>query len=138
MIGDRIRELRKQRRYSQAQLAKKLNVTQGAVSQWENEQTVPAADQLVSIASLFGVTVDQLLGRENEPAPATPDEERDAYADIGRRVVALTAAQREKAQTVEAKIISAGVDRMPEADRERALTMMKLMFAEYADYFKED
>lgn len=138
MIGDRIRELRKQRRYSQAQLAKKLNVTQGAVSQWENGQTVPAADQLISIASLFGVTVDQLLGRADEQAPATPDEERDAYADIGRRVVALTAAQREKAQTVEAKIISAGVDRMPEADRERALTMMKLMFAEYADFFKED
>ena len=41
-----------------------------------------------------------------------------------------------EAKTVEAKLISAGVDKMPPEQRERALTMMKLMFLEYADYFE--
>ena len=40
-------------------------------------------------------------------------------------------------KTIEAKILSAGVDKMPEADRERALDMMRLMFTEYADYFEK-
>lgn len=47
MLNERIKQLRKQSGYSQMQLAKKLHLTQGAISQWENGLTVPAADQLV-------------------------------------------------------------------------------------------
>lgn len=61
MLCDRIRNLRKQAGYSQQQMAKKLHVTQGAISQWEIGKTVPAADQLVSLAAIFGITVDELL-----------------------------------------------------------------------------
>lgn len=39
-------------------------------------------------------------------------------------------------KTIEAKIISGGIDKMPPEDRERALDMMRLMFKEYADYFE--
>lgn len=41
MIGERIKELRKKNKYTQAVLADKLNVTQGAVTQWENGIRTP-------------------------------------------------------------------------------------------------
>lgn len=49
MLNEKIRELRKNAGYSQEQMARKLHLTQGAISQWENGLTVPAADQLASL-----------------------------------------------------------------------------------------
>lgn len=63
-LNVRIRELRKKAGYSQQQIAMKLHVTQGAVSQWENGITVPASDQLSALADVFGITVDEILGRD--------------------------------------------------------------------------
>lgn len=51
MLNEKIRSLRKKAGYSQEQMARKLHLTQGAVSQWENGLTVPAADQLASLAT---------------------------------------------------------------------------------------
>lgn len=58
MIGKNIKRLRRERGYSQEQLARKLNVTQGAVSHWENGSHFPEAAQLLAIAQLFGVPLD--------------------------------------------------------------------------------
>jgi len=59
VIGKNIKRLRKIRGYSQEQLARKLNVTQGAVSHWENGNTLPEAGQLLSLAEIFGVSLDE-------------------------------------------------------------------------------
>lgn len=75
MLGERIRALRKARNYSQAQMARKLHITQGAISQWENGVTVPAADQLSALADVFEISVDELLGRD-----AVEPEQDDAWA----------------------------------------------------------
>lgn len=64
MLGDKIKMLRKQHGYSQQQIANKMHITQGAISQWENGITVPAADQLISLATIFNISVDELLERE--------------------------------------------------------------------------
>jgi transcriptional regulator with XRE-family HTH domain len=75
MLNTRIRDLRKQHGYSQEQLARKLHLTQGAVSQWENGLTVPAADQLAALADIFGISVDEIMGRKAETQePETRDE----------------------------------------------------------------
>ena len=68
-LNERIRELRKKAGYSQQQMARKLHLTQGAISQWENGITVPAADQLSALADVFEITVDELLGRTAEQPP---------------------------------------------------------------------
>ena len=65
-LNERIRELRKKAGYSQQKMARKLHLTQGAISQWENGITVPAADQLSALADVFEITVDELLGRSAE------------------------------------------------------------------------
>ena len=66
MLGSRIRELRKERKMSQRELAEKLNVSQQTIGAWETERIVPGADTLGNIANYFGVTTDYLLGRSEQ------------------------------------------------------------------------
>ena len=56
---------RKKAGLNQVDAAKVLGVTQGALSMWENGRTKPRSTQIVEIAKLYGVTVDELL-REDE------------------------------------------------------------------------
>ena len=67
---NRIIELRTQRKISQLKLAKELNVHQTAVSQWEQNRTSPDSQLLPDIASYFGVSIDYLLGIDDDNKPA--------------------------------------------------------------------
>ena len=73
MLSKRLLDLRKSRGYSQAQVAMKLGISQGAISQWEHGTTVPAAEQLLSLADIYGISVDEILGRA-APEPKTVDD----------------------------------------------------------------
>lgn len=69
MLGENIKNLRKQKGYSQETLANQLNVVRQTISKWETGQSVPDADMLENIANIFEVSVGQLLGStisENE------------------------------------------------------------------------
>ena len=60
-----IRELRKQKGMSQSELAKRCNVHQTAVSQWENGRTSPDNESLKILAGILGVSVGTLIGGED-------------------------------------------------------------------------
>ena len=60
-LNDRIKNLRKEKGWTQLQLAEKLNVTDKAVSKWEVGEANPDISLIVTIASLFGVSIDYLL-----------------------------------------------------------------------------
>ena len=62
-IGKNILELRKQGNITQEELAAELGVTAAAVSKWENGYTLPDILMLCALADFFGVTTDDLLGR---------------------------------------------------------------------------
>ena len=64
MVYDIIRELRERAGYSQAALAKKLNVTRSSVNAWEMGISVPSTQYIVELAQLFRVSTDYLLGIE--------------------------------------------------------------------------
>ena len=63
MLGNNIRELRKQKKLTQAELAKLMHVSQQTIGAWETERAVPGSDTLGELADYFGVTTDYLLGR---------------------------------------------------------------------------
>ena len=73
MLGSRIRELRKERKMSQRELAEKLNVSQQTIGAWETERIVPGADTLGIIANYFDVTSDYLLGRSEQRKESNDD-----------------------------------------------------------------
>lgn len=62
MIAERIKELREKNNYTQATLAKKLNITRSAVNAWEMGISVPSTSFIVELARLFHVSTDYLLG----------------------------------------------------------------------------
>lgn len=65
LIGNKIRELRMSRNLTQAELGKLVGVSMQAVSKWERGGT-PDIEVLLSVAELFGVTMDELFGRTIE------------------------------------------------------------------------
>ena len=65
VFAERLRELRIEKNLSMKQLAKALNTTDAAISNWENEINEPKISYLKAIAKFFNVTADYLLGLEN-------------------------------------------------------------------------
>lgn len=60
-LHDKIFQLRKQAGLSQEEAARRLNISRQALSRWENGTALPAANNIVEISRLFGVTTDYLL-----------------------------------------------------------------------------
>ena len=67
LLGSRIRALRQQKGLTQSAFAQGLGVSFQAVSNWERGVTPPDLENLVGIASFFGVLVDDLLRQNNAP-----------------------------------------------------------------------
>ena len=65
-FGDLLQELRKEKGWTQQQLADLLNVTNKSVSKWERNEGYPETGTLLEISKLFGITVDDLLNGRNE------------------------------------------------------------------------
>ncbi len=68
-LGSMILKYRKELGITQESLAQKLEVTNQAVSKWESDQCCPDVMLLPRLADIFGITLDELFGRE---APEKP------------------------------------------------------------------
>ncbi len=62
MTADRIKQLREEKGYTQAELAKQLGITRSSVNAWEMGISVPSTQYVVELASIFKVSTDYLLG----------------------------------------------------------------------------
>lgn len=62
MVGERLKEVRKDRGDTQSDLAAKLNVSLSTVKSWEGEKSSPSHELLVTICRLYSVSADYLLG----------------------------------------------------------------------------
>ena len=61
ILGQRIKEEREKRQWTQDYLAETLSVSRQAISKWEVGSTYPDIDRLVQISNLFGITLDSLI-----------------------------------------------------------------------------
>ena len=64
VFGERLKELRTERKISQMELAKATGITQSAIAKWELGRTEPSASALIKLSAYFSETVDYLLGLE--------------------------------------------------------------------------
>jgi transcriptional regulator with XRE-family HTH domain len=62
--ANRLCELRKAHNLSQEELASKLGVSRQAVSKWERSESSPDTDNLIQLASLYNISLDELLNGE--------------------------------------------------------------------------
>ncbi len=61
-LAQRIKELRIENNYNQAELANLCNVKQSCVSKWERAETLPDIEMLITLSAVFNVSTDYLLG----------------------------------------------------------------------------
>lgn len=87
--ANRLYELRKEKGFSQEELAEKLNISRQAVSKWERAEASPDTDNLINLARLYGMTLDDLLnasGADPEllKAPQTENAAQEPAAPDSR------------------------------------------------------
>lgn len=81
MFEERLREMRQRRKLSQTQLALKLHVTPGAVSQWEKGLTRPTFETLDTLAETLDTTMAYLLGSTDDPRRVSYDDLSAEYEE---------------------------------------------------------
>ena len=75
LIGKYLQQKRKDQNMTQADLAKKLNVTYQAVSRWETGDSIPDIQTLSSLADLYKVSIDEILQRDYQQVNNETNEE---------------------------------------------------------------
>lgn len=86
--ANRLYELRKQQGLSQEELAEKLGVSRQAVSKWERSEASPDTDNLIALAKIYGLTLDELVFgvRQTEEKEEPTEETIEVHADDTTKV----------------------------------------------------
>ena len=97
-FNNKLYELRKQKGFSQEQLANRLNVSRQTISKWEVGESTPDMENLVAISELFEISLDELvLNKVPEEADTSAQVVKsEFYSDIKENV--LTDENRKKAK----------------------------------------
>lgn len=101
-LAEKIALLRKQKGWSQEELADKMDISRQSVSKWESGQSVPDLDKIIKISNIFAVSTDYLLKEEGEtedfavgqragideeePVRNVSTEEADEFMDLTRKL----------------------------------------------------
>lgn len=82
--ANRLLQYRKESGLSQEELAEKIGVSRQAVSKWERSEASPDTDNLIRLAEIYGITLDELLtgkkpeaAQEKEPEPEASEPEQE-------------------------------------------------------------
>lgn len=94
-FGARLRDLRKARGFTQAELAEAIGSSQRMIAYYETQGGTPAAPLLLKLARALLVNADEILGlkRERKRADSTPPQDLRLWRKL-KRVERLPAAQR--------------------------------------------
>ena len=63
-FGEKLSKLRKEKGYTQEQLAERMAVSRQSVSKWESDLAYPETEKLIALGSLFDCSMDYLLKEE--------------------------------------------------------------------------
>lgn len=112
-IADRLVKLRKKYGYSQEELADKLGLSRQAVSKWERAEASPDTDNLICLAKLYGVSLDELLAtdedvdtivkeqvKEDEKKEETKEDNKDGDSKKGHDRVVINLVEGKKGKKV--------------------------------------
>ena len=100
--ANRLYELRKKHGLSQEELAEKLGVSRQAVSKWERSEASPDTDNLIALAKIYGLSLDELIfgekKSEENSEPTSNDKKAENKVDIGPAGIFVESADGDKVQ----------------------------------------
>lgn len=100
-IAQRLAELRRERGFSQEDLATQLGLSRQAVSKWERAESAPDMGNLIALADLYEVTIDELLRVSPEVEEDMRYEAQERAASAEHEVVEAAAAAQQAAVRAE-------------------------------------
>lgn len=127
-IYDRIKELRLLRKMSQTDLAHKMGYKDGSmITKIESGKVDISQKKVLAFAKALDTTPAYLMGWVSD------DEYQLKWSDY-------LASQEppDVPKTSEARILAKGIDKLPQEQREQALSVIRAMFVKYADYFDKE
>jgi len=80
-IANRLLAYRRAHGLSQEELAEKIGVSRQAVSKWERAEASPDTDNLIALASLYGVLIDELINGEGDPQVKSEEQTEENSED---------------------------------------------------------
>ena len=87
-FGQRFARLRKEKGFTQEDIAFKVNISAQAVSKWENDISLPDISILGDLSDLLDVTIDELLGKVNKKdVTVIPEHERKDINKMFLRII---------------------------------------------------
>ena len=86
MFGENLKTLRKQKGFSQEELATRLHVVRQTISKWEKNLSVPDADSLIRLADILEVSVSELLGAKIKKENNTTDAFAEQLSRINEQL----------------------------------------------------
>lgn len=119
-IAQRLAELRRERGFSQEDLATQLGLSRQAVSKWERAESAPDMGNLIALADLYEVTIDELLRVSPEVEEDMRYEARERAESVEAEAAEAAAAAQEAAARAEsaaaeaATVATAAVKEAPE------------------------
>lgn len=129
-----IRELRKKKGIQQKELAIAIGVSRPTVSEWEANKKDPSGERLKKLAKYFDVDELTILGKNvvNLSAPSRSEEGEAIIQELIRKL-------SNQPKTIEARIVSFGMDQLPQSEREKILAVLQAMYTNNPGLFtKED
>lgn len=112
-----VRELRKSAGMQQKELAALVGVSIATVSDWETQKKNPSGERLKRLSEIFNCNPLVILGVMQ---PTNDD------ADIAAP------------KTPEARLVSFGMDQLPQAEREKILSVLRIMYMNNPKLFREE
>lgn len=74
MIGEYLKESREKAKKSVYDVEREIKINHGSIYRWERNENIPSIEQCILLADYYGVSLDELVGREfghsNEHAKA--------------------------------------------------------------------
>ena len=84
-LGERLRQIRIERKMTQAEAAKQVGVSRSALNMYERNERDPDSSTISALARLYGVSTDWLLGETDDPTPrlclAVRSRPRNSFTD---------------------------------------------------------
>lgn len=75
-IGERIRKLRKEKGLTQEAISSVLGVSRQAIAKWESDQSSPSTENLIKLANLFDISLEDLVDLKEYQTPALEEYAR--------------------------------------------------------------
>lgn len=84
-LANRLIEFRKKHNLSQEQLADKLHVSRQTISKWERSEASPDTDNIIELAKLYNVPIDDLLNCDKDVNKVVDDSKTNQSESYSKR-----------------------------------------------------